>query len=163
MHHDAARAGLGFIEGQTEPVSIATVERHICEAGTVPVHFNTDGQVVNLGREQRLFSARQRKALAARDGGCRFGDCERPPSWCEAHHIDHWKRDNGKTDIDAGILLCQHHHMLLHNNGWEIERGGPGNSASYWLVPPVDVDPEQKRIVMPVKSAAARRLMGRVG
>jgi len=76
-----------------------------------------------------------------------------------ANHIDHWKRDGGKTDIEAGILLCRHHHMLLHNNGWEIERGAPDNPASYWLVPPPDVDPEQKRIVMPVKSAAARRLL----
>lgn len=154
-HDLRARAGLGFIDGQTEPVSIATVERHICEAGVVPVHFDTDGQVVNVGKEQRLFTRRQRIALAARDGGCRFGDCDRPPSWCEAHHIDHWVRDDGHTNVDVGILLCRHHHLLLHNNGWEIER----EKATYWLVPPPEIDPQQRRIPMPVKSATARRAM----
>ncbi|MFM9876837.1 MAG: DUF222 domain-containing protein [Rhodoglobus sp.] len=152
-HDLRARAGLGFIEGQTEPVSIATVERHICESGVMPVHFDSDGQVVNVGRENRLFGGRQRTGLAARDGGCRWDDCDRPPSWCEAHHIDHWVRDGGRTDIEVGILLCKHHHLLLHNNGWEIER----EKASYWLIPPRQIDPEQRRIPMPVKSAAARR------
>lgn len=154
-HDLRARAGLGFIEGQTEPVSIATVERHICESGVVPVHFDTDGQVVNVGREDRLFRGRQRTGLGVRDGGCRWGECDRPPSWCEAHHIDHWARDGGRTDIEAGILLCRHHHLLLHNNGWEIER----EKASYWLIPPPEIDPQQRRIPMPVKSAAARRAM----
>ena len=121
----------------------------------VPVHFDTDGQVVNVGREDRLFRGRQRTGLGVRDGGCRWGECDRPPSWCEAHHIDHWARDGGRTDIEAGILLCRHHHLLLHDNGWEIER----EKASYWLIPPPEIDPQQRRIPMPVKSAAARRAM----
>ena len=146
--------GLGFIQGQTEPVSIATVERHICQNGLQPVLFDSDGKPFDLGREQRLFSRRQRRAMAARDGGCMFLDCERPPSWCEAHHTDHWKRDHGQTNVDAGILLCKHHHLLLHDNGWEIhcERG------MFWLIPPPDVDPMQVPIPLRSKSAAARRL-----
>ena len=130
------RVGRGFIEGQTEPVSIATVERHACTAGTVRLTVDGDpenaGQPLNLGRERRLFSRAQRLALAARDGGCRWPGCERPPSWCEAHHIDHWQRDGGRTDVADGILLCRHHHLLAHNNGWEITRAGP----RYLLVPP---------------------------
>ncbi len=149
-----ARAGLGFIEGQTEPVSVATVERHVCTAGTVPVHFDDDGQVVNVGREQRLFTARQRIGLAARDGGCLWIGCDRPPSWCEAHHTDHWQRDHGDTNIDKGVLLCKHHHLVLHNNGWEIHR----RDRQYWLVPPADIDPERTPIALPSKSAAVRRL-----
>jgi len=130
------RHGQGWIEGHPDAVSVATIERRACTAGTITLtvdgHPDNAGQPLNLGRERRLFTRAQRLALTARDGGCRWPGCERPPSWCEAHHIHHWHRDHGKTDIADGILLCRHHHLLAHNNGWEIERAGP----SYRLIPP---------------------------
>jgi hypothetical protein len=52
-----------------------------------------------------------------------FPDCERPASRCEYHHI-YWARDTGRTDLADAILLCRHHHLLLHNNGSEIRRDG---------------------------------------
>lgn len=149
----ARRAGIGHLEGQSVPLSVQTVERHICEAGTVPVRFDTDGQVVNIGREQRRFTPRQRVGLAARDGGCLFPDCDRPPSWCEAHHIIPWAT-GGKTDLADGVLLCKHHHLLLHNNGWRIQRAG----ADYSLIPPRSLDPTQTPLPAPSKSPIARRL-----
>ena len=139
-------------------VSIETVERIACAEGTITVGFDSDGQVLNLGREQRLFTAAQRIALAARDGGCRWTDCYRPPSWTEAHHSQHWHADSGRTDVADGILLCRHHHMLLHNNHWDITRDG----ADYWLTPPVDVEPTQSPRLLPTKSAALRDLLGAV-
>ncbi|UUT34389.1 HNH endonuclease signature motif containing protein [Microbacterium elymi] len=75
---------------------------------------------------QRLFTAKQRIALAIRDGGCLWPGCVVPASYCEAHHCDHWSADHGSTDIDRGILLCRFHHLLLHNAGWHIRRGGHG-------------------------------------
>lgn len=50
--------------------------------------------------------------------------CDRPASYCEAHHIDEWNRDGGRTDIDRGILICRFHHMNLHQHGWRITRKG---------------------------------------
>jgi hypothetical protein len=145
------RSGRGWIEGHTDPVSVATIERHACTAGTVTLtvdgHPDNAGQPLNLGREKRLFSRAQRLALAARDGGCRWPGCERPPSWCEAHHIHHWHRDHGKTDVADGVLLCRHHHLLAHNNGWEIERAGP----TYRLVPP---EQAERPLDMPSRSPA---------
>ncbi|MEP6482771.1 MAG: HNH endonuclease signature motif containing protein [Rhodoglobus sp.] len=41
-----------------------------------------------------------------RDGGCRFPGCDRPPSWCEAHHIVPWSH-GGRTDLADGLLLCR--------------------------------------------------------
>ena len=165
------RRGQGWIEGHPDAVSVATVERRACTAGTITLtvdgHPDNAGQPLNLGRERRLFSRAQRLALAARDGGCRWPGCERPPSWCEAHHIQHWQRDHGKTDIADGILLCRHHHLLAHNNGWEIERAGP----SYQLIPPSGPqtgpppdaptgghrsDPPAEPIDMPSRSPALR-------
>ncbi|MFL0712902.1 MAG: DUF222 domain-containing protein [Microcella pacifica] len=145
------RRGRGWIEGHPDAISVETVERHACTAGTITLtvdgHPDNAGQPLNLGRERRLFSRAQRLALAARDGGCRWPDCERPPSWCEAHHIEHWHRDRGKTDIAVGLLLCRHHHLLAHNNGWEIERAGP----SYRSIPP---DQRADAIDMPSRSPA---------
>lgn len=149
------RSGHGRIEGSPLPVSVNTVERIACECGTIPIQFDGDGNGLDLGREQRLFDKRQRIVLAARDGGCMFGDCDRPPSWCEAHHIEHWKRDNGETNIDLGILLCLYHHLLVHNNGWEIV----WKDSAYWLIPPADIDPSRTPRLMASKSAALRDLL----
>jgi len=150
-----ARDGHGHIEGQSSPISIETVERIACGATVEPIEFDDTGGVINLGREQRLYSRRQRIALAARDGGCMWGDCERPPSWCEAHHTKFWARDGGSTDLDDGILLCRYHHLLAHNNGWEIVH----KDGVYYLIPPRDIDPQQRAIPMRTKSAALRELL----
>ena len=144
------RAGAAQFEGQTESVGIATAERHVCASGLVPIAFDDDRQVVNVGRDQRLFTHRQRIGLAARDGGCRFPRCDRPPGWCEAHHINEWDRDQGMTDIADGVLLCRHHHMLVHNNGWRVAREG----AEYFVVPPRSSDPARRPIVAPAKGVA---------
>ena len=148
--------GVGHIEGIATPVSLATVERLACANGTIEVTFDANGNGLDLGREQRLFTARQRVVLAARDGGCLFPGCDRPPSWCEAHHIDHWQRDRGRTDVDRGVLLCRHHHMLVHNNAWEIEHD---DSGGYRLVPPASIDPTRMPRRMPTKSAPLRALL----
>jgi hypothetical protein len=66
-----------------------------------------------------------------------------------------WKRDRGKTVIENGILLCRWHHLKYHNEGYEIERDSFGN---YWQIPPARIDPERRRVAMPLKSNAIRRL-----
>lgn len=134
----AGAPGHGCIEGSMASLSLGSIERLACAAGYIPILFD-DGQPLNLGRSQRLFTPHQRLALAARDGGCLFPDCDRPPSWCEAHHITHWHRDHGNTDTADGVLLCHHHHMLVHNHGWQITRTGP----HYWFIPPESLDPNQ--------------------
>ena len=101
----------------------------------------------------RLYSKKQKTALAARDGGCMWPGCDRPPSWTEAHHVDHHHK-GGKTTIENGILLCRFHHLLLHNNHWNITR----DLFGWWLVPPVDVDPLQVPRPMPTKSLAFQDL-----
>jgi hypothetical protein len=153
--------GLARIEGQTEPVSIATADRHGCSSGVVPIVIDARGDVVALGRETRLYTRRQRVALAARDGGCRFPGCERPPSWTEAHHIIPWS-EGGATDVADGVLLCRHHHLPLHNNGWRFERrrkpaGFMEHGGDLVLIPPRSIDPEQRPIPAPSKSPIIER------
>lgn len=120
--------GAAYAEGQDAALGMGTVHRFICEGGVVPVLFDDDGRSINVGRTQRLFTDRQRIAIAARDGGCLIDGCDRPPSWTEAHHIDEFET-GGRTDVDDGVALCRHHHLWLHNTGARIRRVG----ARYWL------------------------------
>ena len=134
---DFARGtGVAHLEGQTSAVSVATVERLACGDGFLAIQFDDasghSGSALRLGRSRRVFSDAQRTVLAAIWGGCAVGECDRPPSWTEAHHIEEWKRDHGPSDVSNGILLCKHHHMLIHNNGWKIRRRG----EEYLLEPP---------------------------
>ncbi|CAN5192840.1 hypothetical protein BH09ACT5_BH09ACT5_15900 [soil metagenome] len=155
VEESALSSGTGhaYIEGQPDPISLATVERLACGGATQLVLLDGVGQPLDLAREQRLYNQRQRRALAARDGGCMAPGCDRPPSWTEAHHIKHWWRDNGKTDVANGILLCRHHHLLFHNNGWEIEYDG----AEYWLTPPAQVDARRSRVLLVSKNPLRKR------
>jgi hypothetical protein len=123
---DASGAGDGVAHSEdgvvTLPAQVA--DQRMCDSGCVPVTVDACGNPLDVGREQRLFTPRQRIALAVRDGGCRWPGCDRPASYCESHHVDEWKRDRGRTDIDRGILLCRFHHMNLHHHGWRLTRSG---------------------------------------
>lgn len=127
------RAEHAFLEVGGTPVPAWAADRSVCETGTVPVTIDPRGNPLDVGREQRLFTTRQRIALSLRDGGCRWPGCDRPASYCEAHHIDEWARDHGRTDIDRGILLCRFHHMHLHRSGSKITRDG---TRGFVLHPP---------------------------
>jgi hypothetical protein len=131
--------GHGNLEGNNVPVSQETIDRIVCDTGTVLLTFDSYGRPLDVGREERLFSPVQRTALATRDGGCRWPGRDKPPSFTETRHIEHWARDHGVTDITVGILLCRGHHLLLHNQGWQIFE----NLGRFWLRPPESVDPGQ--------------------
>jgi len=143
--------GHGHIEATGAPLTAATIQRLSCDGATTEVTIDAFGQPLDVGREHRTFTPKQRIALAIRDGGCVFGDCDKEPAMTEAHHIVPWS-EGGRTDLANGILLCKFHHLLTHNNGWEIYRVG----TDYFLVPPKDVDPQQRPRPMPSKSAAMR-------
>jgi hypothetical protein len=153
------RAGLAHIEGQADAVSIDTLERLMCEGQVSQTVYNGNLIPLDFGREKRLFTKAQKEVLALTWGGC-MADCNRPPSWCEAHHINEFARDNGKTDIADGILLCKHHHLLFHNNGWEITRDADNK---YWVIPPPDVDPTQTPRLLATKSRAVQDLRREAG
>lgn len=116
----------GHAEDGGDPLPGSVVDRQLCLTGSVDVTVDSFGNPLDVGREQRLFTTPQRKALAIRDGGCAWPGCCVPASYCEAHHCDHWHEELGRTDIGRGILLCRFHHLLLHNAGYKITRDGMG-------------------------------------
>ena len=138
--------GSASIEGVEHRVSAQTARRMACESGLLPVVLGGRGEVLDLGRTARAFSSAQRVALAVRDAGCRWPGCDRPPSWCEAHHIREWSRGGG-SNLDNAVLLCRHHHMLVHNNHWRIEADG----AQLRAIPPPGPEARGGALPMPSK------------
>ncbi|MGC4815804.1 DUF222 domain-containing protein, partial [Micromonospora sp. DT228] len=67
-----------------------TVRRLACDATILPAVLNSTSQPLDVGRQRRLITGPLRRALVLRDRGCAFPGCDRPPRWCDAHHIHHW-------------------------------------------------------------------------
>ena len=82
-------------------------------------------QPLEVGRASRVVTAAQRAALVVRDGGCAVAGCDRPPVWCEAHHLRHWLH-GGPTDLANLALVCRAHHRAVHEGGWRLTRGPDG-------------------------------------
>ncbi|MFC7848873.1 DUF222 domain-containing protein [Arthrobacter sp. NPDC057388] len=97
----------------TGPVTASTIRKIACDADIIPVLLSSQGRILDIGRTTRIFPPHIRKALNARDQGCAFPNCTIPATWCEAHHITYWSR-GGPTSTDNGVLLCAHHHHLIH-------------------------------------------------
>ena len=115
--------GAGWIDGSTEPIPISTIEMLRCDGDTTLTLFGDNGQILRQAKEQRLANRRQRRALAARDGGCVIPGCTVPPSRCQAHHIVPWVSKTfrpGRTDIDNLALLCPFHHATIHTSAWTL-------------------------------------------
>ncbi|HEX9229754.1 MAG TPA: DUF222 domain-containing protein, partial [Arthrobacter sp.] len=103
----------------TGPVTASTVRKIACDADIIPVLLGGEGRILDIGRASRVFPPHIRKALTARDQGCAFPGCTIPAPWCEAHHITYWSR-SGTTGTDNGVMLCSHHHHLIHKEQWTI-------------------------------------------
>jgi hypothetical protein len=120
----------------TETVHPQNIRTLACDADILPVVLGGDGQVLDVGRTQRLFPARLRQAIAARDGGCAAPGCGIPAPWCDVHHVEHWEH-GGPTSTDNGVLLCNHHHHSVHAGAWEIDM----RSGRPWFIPAPYLDP----------------------
>src|SRR5206468_3893724 len=87
---------------------------------------------VAVGHTKRTLTKKERRALAVRDGGCRYPGCHQPASRCEAHHVVFFSR-GGKTKLKNMILLCSAHHWRVHEGGWTLSLTGAGDVL---VIPP---------------------------
>lgn len=131
------RAGTTSLGNRVSP---DTIRQLACTAGILPVVMGGRSRVMAVGRKRRLYHSGQRVALAIRDGGCAFPGCDRPPGWCEAHHINPWGA-GGKTDLEDGVLLCARHHRIIHHTDWDVRLSQDGTPE---FIPPRSVDPQQR-------------------
>ena len=105
-------------------VSAETARRLACDAAKVEMRHGPDGEILDVGRRKRTISPALRRALAARDGRCRFPGCQNRR--CDAHHIEHWA-DGGETALDNLVLLCRRHHRAVHEEGFRITLDAAGD------------------------------------
>ncbi|GAA3987065.1 HNH endonuclease signature motif containing protein [Allokutzneria multivorans] len=118
------------------PLSAQLVRKIACDSTAIPIVLDGNGIPLDYGREKRTAPKALRKALAVRDKGCAFPGCDRPPAWTEAHHVVHWI-NGGETSLGNMVLLCSHHHHVIHQQEWEIvfEAGLPVFLPPAWIDP----------------------------
>jgi hypothetical protein len=98
------------------PLHPDSARRIACDAAITRVVTAGRSEPVDVGRRTPIVSHTIRRALVVRDRQCTFPACERPPEWCDAHHVRHWA-DGGPTALSNLILLCRQHHRSLHATG----------------------------------------------
>ena len=111
-------------EGGGIHVSAETARRLACDAATVTMHHGPASEVLDVGRRTRTISPALRRALATRDGHCRFPGCR--ARRCDAHHLEHWAH-GGETALDNLVLLCRRHHRAVHEGGFSVALGAAGD------------------------------------
>lgn len=122
---DVERFAVAEIVG-TGPIPAPVLARLACDGEVSRIVFGPESQVINAGRAERVFSGARRRAIVARDRTCRYPGCNAPPALGELHHISWWSRDGGETDANDGILLCWHHHEVVHARDIVIARSATG-------------------------------------
>jgi hypothetical protein len=123
------------------PLSPAAARRLACDTALLPAILGSASQVLDVGQQRRLFTGPLRRALILRDRGCAFPGCDRPPRWCDGHHITHWA-DGGPTNLANAVLLCGHHHRLIHHSHWQIRQNPTDGHPDF--IPPQYIDPQQQ-------------------
>ena len=113
----AARTLLATIGGPAR-LTPETVRRLACDTN-LQVIFTDRGQVLGTTEPTDTIPMAVRRALWARDQGCRFPGCTMPAHWSDAHHIRHRAR-GGPTTTDNLVLLCKRHHTAVHDGGWHL-------------------------------------------
>jgi 5-methylcytosine-specific restriction endonuclease McrA len=105
-------------------VTAVTSRRIACDSSVVCIKEDKNGEPLSIGRRSRSIPPPMRRALRARDKGCRFPGCTNT-RFVDGHHIKHWA-DGGDTSLDNLVLLCRHHHHLVHEGGFACSKDENG-------------------------------------
>jgi hypothetical protein len=111
-------------------VSAETSRRMACDASVVHWREDEEGEPLSIGRKSRTIPRAIKRALKRRDAGCRFPGCT-CSRFVDAHHIHHWA-DGGETRLNNLVLLCRHHHRMVHEGGYGVRMLPSGNVEFTW-------------------------------
>lgn len=101
-------------------IPMETVRRFACDSAIIRI--TGLGELEHeISRASRTTPPSTRRALVARDQRCVFPGCDRPPPWCQSHHVKFWA-EGGPTKLDNLALLCGSHHRKVHEERWQLER-----------------------------------------
>jgi Domain of unknown function (DUF222)/HNH endonuclease len=109
-------AGCALDDGPA--IAPETARRLACDASVIQIS-ERNGTAVRVGRKTRTIQPALRRALRARDRGCRFPGCQNH-RFVDGHHVRHWAR-GGATTLDNLVLLCRRHHRLVHEGGYAVD------------------------------------------
>ena len=115
---DYARGGPATLSAVT-PIAAAVAARLACDCAVHRVLRTGRSHILDYGTATRLVSPALFRALVLRDRHCRFPGCDRPPDWCEAHHMRPVSA-RGPTCQENLALFCTRHHHVLHRPGWRV-------------------------------------------
>jgi len=115
VDHSALKNGDG-----RSGLPLESVKRLCCDGDAIVIVENEQGDPLSVGRKTRTVPTAIKRALQARDQSCVFPGCHHK-RFVDAHHIEHWSA-GGETSLDNLLLLCSHHHQLVHEGGFSIER-----------------------------------------
>lgn len=101
-------------------LAFETIRRLCCDAQVRTVRLGVDGKPIDVGRQHRTATPHQWAALKAIYSSCAWNQCDRPVSWCQAHHITEWEH-GGLTNLDNLLPLCGRHHHAVHEGQWAIK------------------------------------------
>ena len=124
-----ARAIQGMGEGTCEldhtgPIDPQTARQLACDASVMRVVMSGRSEPLDLGRRTPVVSPAMRRGVIVRDRRCRFPGCDRPHTWCDAHHVTHWA-SGGPTSLANLVLLCRRHHRMVHRpRGFRLQLEG---------------------------------------
>ena len=107
----------------TGPIHPRDLERLLCDCTVSRIVTGPDSLPIDVGRSRRTIPPAIRRAVIARDGGCRFPGCDRPPGWCQIHHTRPWMH-GGCTAVGELVALCDHHHHVIHLPEWILTFDG---------------------------------------
>ena len=96
-----------------------TCRRLACDCSRVHITEDEQGSVLDIGRKTRSIPPALRRALNARDQGCRFPGCCNS-KYLDGHHIEHWAK-GGETKLRNLVSLCRFHHRQVHEVGYTIQ------------------------------------------
>ena len=84
-----------------------------------PAFVDEQGHPLDLGRKRYQIGGALRRLITARDGTCRFPECNRAAHNCQIDHAIAWD-DGGASEVSNLGALCVRHHQLKTHGGWEI-------------------------------------------
>jgi hypothetical protein len=112
LRYAMLRLAVDLVSG---PAGVAAILRR----GLLQAPFNTPSLPLDIGFADSI-PPHIRRAVTLRDRHCVWPGCDRPPVYCDVHHLVH-KADGGKTSVDGCALVCQFHHdVCIHRRGWKL-------------------------------------------
>ena len=114
------------------PISADLLRMIACGSTITKILLDDKLTPVAVGHKKRQLTKKERRALNARDRCCQYPGCNRPPSFCQEHHLDEWASTH-TTRLDRMVLLCAMHHWRVHLGGWLI---GKNEDGRVFVMPP---------------------------